>query len=856
MLKKITIVLFCVICIFAFANNIVYVEEKQGKNVLVLHSYHRGDVWVDNIEDGIKSILANNKNINIQIEYMDTKRIDNHEYYKKLFDLYMHKYNNQKFDVIISSDNAAFEFLKKYRNELFSNTPVVFCGVNNFDYSLVEEIKNFTGVIEEVDFESNIRLMLELQPQVECIVTVMDDTILGEEYKKALNITLKENQFGVPIINIKGKTLNDTINEINTFKKKTAILFMASRFKDNNGYVIPSREALHIMRGSIDNPIFGTWDSLIDNGIIGGKLISGYYQGQAVGKIAIRILEGQNIENIPIKEEQTKKFIFDYNELKNYKIDLSKLPKDNVIINMPPSAYSIAKNKFKQATLVIVLIFIAIIILLYLNILKRRKVEAALKENKATLQKNFKFLRVMLDAIPNPIFYKDIRGRYIDTNIAYTEYMGLKREDIINGTIYDINQGETVDYHHKMDTELIKNRGKQTYEAKVKFADGTFRDVFFSKAALLSDKNEVEGIVGVMVDITERKKTEKKINRLLKLKEAMLEINHSIIGTNNINDLFDLIMDKAIEVIECVRFGCTFILDENNSLKAAAYKGYESKKIEKFSIPLKNSFLWYRTKGNIEKTVIINDLESFNNYNALDIVENVEGVQIKSTIIAPIIIEGKLFGVVNVDSDCKNEFTHDDLEIMEYFRNQIEIAISKHKLYEETIYLSRYDKLTNVYNRRYFEELFDKYFHKAVRYDEEFCFVIFDLNGLKIVNDTYGHLAGDKYIKTFASGLSSRIRSSDIFARLGGDEFVSVFFEIDSKKLALKFEKLAENFKNNPIDFEGNSIVCSFSYGIAGFPYDAKTYKQMVRIADERMYKYKHEVKSKKSYKKEKYKQS
>lgn len=845
MVKKITTALFCVVCFFIFIDNIVCGQDVERKDVLILNSYHRGEVWVDNIERGINSVLAKDKNINIHIEYMDTKTIDSDEdeYYKKLYDLYMYKYNTQKFDVIISSDNAAFEFLKKYRNLLFMDTPIVFCGVNNFDYSMIEETQKITGIIEEIDMKSNIKLMLQLHPQIESIVTIMDDTILGEEYEKVLKKILKENQFDVPIINIKGKTLEDTLEEINTVTKKTAVLFMASIFKDNNGHVMSSDEALRSIKSKISMPIFGIWDSLIGEGIIGGKLISMYYQGQRVGKIASRILKGEKIEKISIKKENTKKFIFDYNELNYFSIDISKLPQDSSIINMAPSAYSIAKDKFKQVAFVLVVIFILIIILLNLNILKRKRVEAALQKNKAALQKNFKLLRVMLDTIPNPIFYKDVNGKYLDVNIAYTEFMGLKKEEIVDSTVYDIHKGEFADYHNRLDNELIKNGGKQTYEAKVTLADGTLGDVLFNKAALLSDENEVDGVVGVMLDITERKRTEEKINRLLKLKEAMLDINHSIIGSNNINDLFELIMDKAIEAIECARFGCVFILDQNYNLNAAACKGYNIEKMKKFSIPLKQSFLWYWTKGNIEKSVIINDLEIFENYNAADIIENDEEVEIKSTIIAPIIISGKLFGVVNVDSDSKNEFTEEDLETMEYFRNQIEIAISKHKLYEETIYLSRYDKLTNVYNRRHFEELFDKYFDKAIRYKEEFLLVIFDLNGLKIVNDTYGHLAGDIYIKTFASDLSSKIRSSDILARFGGDEFAAVFFETDLKSLTEKFEDLIDEFKKNPICFEENNIICSFSYGIAAFPKDAKTYNQLVKIADDRMYKYKQNYK-------------
>ena len=116
---------------------------------------------------------------------------------------------------------------------------------------------------------------------------------------------------------------------------------------------------------------------------------------------------------------------------------------------------------------------------------------------------------------------------------------------------------------------------------------------------------------------------------------------------------------------------------------------------------------------------------------------------------------------------------------MEYLRNQIAIVISKHKLYEETIYLSRFDNLTNVYNRSYFEELCEKHMEEAIRKNQEFYLVLYDLNGLKLVNDTYGHLAGDKLIQAFSSKMNDFTGPKNIFARFGGDEFIAIFTDVD-----------------------------------------------------------------------------
>ena len=180
-----------------------------------------------------------------------------------------------------------------------------------------------------------------------------------------------------------------------------------------------------------------------------------------------------------------------------------------------------------------------------------------------------------------------------------------------------------------------------------------------------------------------------------------------------------------------------------------------------------------------------------------------------------------------------------------YLKNQIELGIAKYALYEETVYLSRYDKLTNIYNRRYFEELFNIVFVSSKIYDKSFFVVIFDIDGLKPINDTYGHLAGDELLKTFARGLNSKINDSDIFARFGGDEFVAIFLEEDLQNVIKKLEGILKEFANNPILFEENTIICSFSYGISGFPKNGTDYNDLIRIADKNMYAYKQNFKNK-----------
>lgn len=457
------------------------------------------------------------------------------------------------------------------------------------------------------------------------------------------------------------------------------------------------------------------------------------------------------------------------------------------------------------------------------------------------LSGNLNFLQTLMDAIPNPIYSKDEQGVYNHCNIAFTEFLGIKREQIIGNTVNEVFEENLAEIYNKSDKNLKEKKGIQVYESKLMHEEGTYHDVIFSKSVVENKQGNDEGLVGVIIDITEQKKIEEKINKLLKLKEAMIKIGYSINEKTNINDLLQLILNEVINCVDHRSSGVVLLLDEDKNLKIAVAKGYDSEEIKTFLVKLKEHFAWFNNGENINKTVIINGIDKLNGINML---HTIEGIKIKSTISSPIIIDGELYGFLNIDSIYDNIFNKVDLELMEYMRNQASSAITKHKLYEETLYLSRYDKLTNVYNRSCFEQLFyDDVYNNAD--EKEFFVVVSDLNGLKFVNDNYGHLIGDILIKTFSSGLTSLAEDDDIIGRFGGDEFVGIFFNVDSQILINRFEELIEQFKNNPIIFEQNKIVCSFSYGIVNSSRDRMELNELIKIADERMYEYKRIVKRK-----------
>jgi PAS domain S-box-containing protein len=505
-MTKILLLFFLIFTSFSHAT-------EKNKEVLLLHSYHKGYKWSDDISKAIEDKFASHENIELTTRYMDTKRVLDPTYINKLAELYKEQLSSRNFDLIIVSDNNAFEFIIKYHEYLFKGIPVLFCGINNFDEALLDEnnIKEYTsGVVEQVDLENNFRLIHSLHPNMENLIIINDKSKTGYAIKRDLRAIIKKykNKFNIEYIDqLDMETLKDRVKGL----KKEDVLLFVLLFKDRTGKNFTYKEGLKQIKSISKNPIYGLWDFYLNYGIVGGLVTSATAQGDSVANMALQVLNGKPIKEIPILEKSPNRYIFDYKELNKFDITLEDIVDNYELINEPNSIYR-EHTKFVVISIVIIFVLSIMVVAMRANIQRRKKLEDELSNQ-------LKFEKVLLDTIPNAIYYKNKDGKFIGCNLAFAKLLNISKKEVIGKTAFDFFPKEIASKNVQIDAKILREQITDTSEIALHFSNLEMKYFILNKAAYENMNGEIGGIVCIMDDITERVQQKQFIIQQSKLAE-------------------------------------------------------------------------------------------------------------------------------------------------------------------------------------------------------------------------------------------------------------------------------------------------------------------------------------------------
>ncbi len=835
-IKHVSFLYILLIILFLLSSLSLMGEESD--HILYINSYHEGYKWSDDIEKGLKiGLSVLDTPFELQVEYMDTQRVLSPSYITNLQRLYQDKFENQQFDVIITSDDAAFNFLLVYGEEIFGDTPTVFCGVNYFEESILAGYDHYTGVVERYDISNTIRNALDLRPQTETIYFIDDDSLTGKAIMKEFLKVVPEFSAEVDFVALDGDNLEDIELKVRTLPQDSLILYLIY-FQDKQKNYFSYSEAISRISSNSNVPIFGVWDFHLDYGIVGGKLISGYFQGEMAARLAVEILHGESPENLPVITENMTQYAFDHTILNEYDILVEDLPENSRIINMTGQG---DKHQI-------------LILNSYNKGLKwTDDIEKGIMDSLAPLLQDVEFTFDYMDVKNNP------EPTYFQSLYDFLQVKYDKREfDVIITTDDDAFKFIS-GFRHFSNTEI---------------------PVFFCGVNYYDEKmiGQIENITGVLEAYNMKETIEIALQVHPDTKRFVVINDKTITGLGNRKNLEKLIPDYAgrvdFEFWDDLNMAdiqerlpdlgtddLVLLLSFNRDRSYNDFSYDESILLisERSPVPIYGLWDFYLGKGLLGGMLI-------RGYNQGELVGSMVFQYLMGTPLAeiPIVKESPnsyMFDKLQLDKYHINE--HDlpkgsliinrSFSFLDFWNENrlflilvFSLSLISILLYQN-MRLTKFsekkekqfaltDPLTGIPNRRAGFEHLERVVleFKDTETPVTICFA--DMNNLKYINDTFGHNFGDDLIKTFSKIVSEGIRSNDFISRIGGDEFLITFpgvrkddIEEIWKRIDAQIEKV-----NDTHEFQ---FSISASVGFAEYqPEEYSTIFDFVDRADQEMY--------------------
>jgi len=331
-IRKLTLFLLAFVSLFLFHSLTYGTDLKVKKRVLILFPNQSDLPVYPSVEKGIKSSLKAGTEFHIEyfIEYMDYYRNPDQTHDQLLLDLYRHKFSGKKIDLIIAFAPPAMSFVIAHGNDLFPQTPVVFCGIPREQLKRLKLSPNVTGVLGDIDYAGLLDTALKIHPQTRHVAIVngasKTDLLVEKEFRKALIPYTRR----LDLIYLTRLPLGKIVEKVQDLQENTVVLYYHLS-QDGEGKSFIPREAGSIVAEAANAPVYGCLESYFGSGIVGGRLTSPGKWGGKAGEMALRILRGAKPSDIPMSSEGTSINLFDWRQFKRFGIREDRLPPGSTV---------------------------------------------------------------------------------------------------------------------------------------------------------------------------------------------------------------------------------------------------------------------------------------------------------------------------------------------------------------------------------------------------------------------------------------------------------------------------------------------------------------------------------------------
>jgi len=408
-------------------------------------------------------------------------------------------------------------------------------------------------------------------------------------------------------------------------------------------------------------------------------------------------------------------------------------------------------------------------------------------------------------------------GKFLEINDVACEMLGYSREELLDMKPTEIDAGERAMEAPDIIDSLIEE-GQQTFEMLHEAKGG--RSIPVEISSHLFEMNGEKRVLSIARDITKRKRSQQALNE----ERDKLRHLHDAVDELQQQDTEDEVLQTAVEVAENMldfRFCDISLVEGDYIIPKASTNGLASGE----SIPFEVG------KGITGKTI-----KQGETIWGDDVRDHSEAKPTNDDFRAFISVPIGDLGNFQVISEEVGAFDEEDVELAEILADHLQEEIKRVRLEEDLREQAIHDPLTDLYNRRYFNETLGREVERCKRYNKSLAFLMADVNRFKEINDRYTHQTGDKVLQEVAELLQTNVRKADTVVRYGGDEFLVMMTQtgegVENTVKRLKTALKDWNQKSDLIDFP-----ITLAMGVSHWsPKQARDVEDALKQADEKMY--------------------
>lgn len=320
------------------------------------------------------------------------------------------------------------------------------------------------------------------------------------------------------------------------------------------------------------------------------------------------------------------------------------------------------------------------------------------------------------------------------------------------------------------------------------------------------------------------------------------EVSKVLTSSLELSAILSKIMQKVKEMTKAEAWSVLLVDRETGELVFEKTTAKKKKEIQKIRLKIGEGIAGWVAREGIP--VVVPDVSKDERF--LGKIDKAIHFKTKSLMCVPIKINEEILGVLELVNKTTGEpFKKEDLDLLMKLVDLAAIAIERTSLYQKMTEFAITDDLTKLFNTRYLNRTIEIEIQRSTRYNSSVSLIFMDIDYFKHVNDRYGHIIGSKVLVEMGQLLLKSLRSVDIVARYGGDEFVIVLPQTPPASAAQIAERMRKSVElNSFLKKEGYSLKLTASFGVASYPESAKSKEDLIRLADDAMYRVKYQTRN------------